>query len=179
MPGTSLLRDTQLRTVLPRLREHLLNEPGAHEALSEACAATLNEFEALDDARLLGTTTYLNEDYSIAPRYVLITKPEVPFLHVISLYVFPGWRGRGYATGLLKHLQNLLASIDPWIPIQLPVRAEDHESLKAFYEALGFRSANSPTVDGDGDAYFDFFWYPGVFYVHIENGAPHITIKPR
>lgn len=178
MTHPHVLLDTELQVGPFQRHAQLLVQPKAAAALREACKATLNHFDGLDDARLVGTMMYVNHGFALEPRYVLITKPTVPFLQGVTLYVFPQWRGQGYAKALIREIQYQISGSTIQPPFEAAVRAADHPRLQRFYEELGFRCAGRST-DADGDAYFTYYWYPKPFEVFLkDDGTPGIQFEP-
>lgn len=172
---TDQFLDTTLCTYMREQQDVLWRDPAAAQALSVACAATLTAFSGPSDGRLWGGVVHVNGGFAADPRFVFIGKPQQPFYQGVVLYTFPTHRKKGYASGVLRYVQDILGGAQ--VPFQAPVRAVDDARLRPFYERLDFQSAPAPTTDANGEAFFDYFWHVRPFRVFISAaGKPSIEM---
>lgn len=139
--------------------EWVYEEPRVVPALLEGYRAAISDMGSnlLTDPRSSSNAHILNPDFSTQPRYFIGFQP-LPERHqfILScLYVFPGFRGKGFAKHLINTAKQMVR--DQGF-IQVAVEEGKVPELDCFYKNQGFISTDDIIQNGFGMGYRDYFW---------------------
>lgn len=103
---------------------------------------------------------FMNQDFETNPKYFVAfddsTVSENSIVTISVLYVFPEYRGNGFAKDLIDNLKYLSKNN---IILQVAIYENKFKELKSFYEKLDFKTTGIPTIpDSLNIRYFDMFW---------------------
>ncbi|WP_339504519.1 GNAT family N-acetyltransferase [Pseudomonas sp. RL_105y_Pfl2_101] len=156
--------------------EWLKEFPAAHDSFNKAYQAFLPKFkgEILVERRVNGVDHILNMDFAQNPIVLLglIRKFNHPGVTISGLYVFPEYRGKGYARFIVDQIQMQT----PNGYLQVAVEKSKLKKLQPFYESMGFKIAKGYTTDPNGVRLYDFFWSRRP--IQILRSGEDIAIKP-
>jgi len=139
--------------------EWVSEEPHVVPALLEGYRAAISDMGSnlLTDPRSSKNAHVVNPDFANHPQYFMGFQP-MPERHqfILScLYVFPKFRGVGFAKHLLESAKQMVR--DQGF-IQVAVEEGKILQLDSFYKNQGFISTDDILQNGSGMAYRDYFW---------------------
>jgi GNAT superfamily N-acetyltransferase len=139
--------------------EWVSEEPHVVPALLEGYRAAISDMGSnlLTDPRSSNNAHVVNPDFANHPQYFMGFQP-MPERHqfILScLYVFPQFRGVGFAKHLLESAKQMVR--DQGF-IQVAVEEGKILQLDSFYKNQGFISTDDILQNGSGMAYRDYFW---------------------
>jgi GNAT superfamily N-acetyltransferase len=139
--------------------EWLSEEPHVVPALLEGYRAAISDIGSnlLTDPRSSKNTHVVNAEFRTQPRYFMGFQPFTEKRQFIlsCLYVFPQFRGNGFAKHLLDTAKQIVR--DQGF-IQIAVEEGKIHELDGLYKKQGFISTGDIISNGFGMAYRDYFW---------------------
>lgn len=116
--------------------------------------------EELLDFRFFMNNHFLNTDFEKEPKYFVAfddsSIKQNGIVAISALYVFPKYRGNGYAKILIEQLKYLAQNN---IYLQIAVNEKKYPELKNFYKNLDFKTTGIASKPDDINIkYIDLFW---------------------
>jgi len=124
----------------------------------KACMPKLSD--SLLDRKYFDNNHFMNQDFEKNPKYFIAFDDsainENSIVTISALFVFPEYRGNGFAKDLIDILKSLSKN---HIILQVAIYEDKYLELKSFYEKLDFKSTEKPCLpDSLNIRYIDMFW---------------------
>lgn len=139
--------------------EWFKDKPECHKSLLLGYKETIPLMgdSVIYDIRTRSNDHIVNEDFEITPKFFMSLQPkESENICVLScIYVFPGFRNKGFSSQLIDTAKN---AVGEYAVLQAAVECKKYDELRYFYEKFGFKTTGIKHKDDIGVEYIDFFW---------------------